>query len=60
MRISLNKLALPELGAFLSEWAASHDIWTPTQIDLSHRRDPTNPARYNVTILVTATYIAER
>ncbi len=59
VRITLNRLAIPELGAFVSEWAASRQPWTPTQIELSHVRGTANPGRYNASLVITATYVAE-
>lgn len=59
VRITLHRLTIPELGAFVSEWAASRQPWTPTQIELSHVRGTANPGRYNASLVISATYVAE-
>ncbi len=59
VRITLNQLSVPQLGAFLSTWIAAQNLWIPTRIDLSHVRETVDPARYDTTILISATYIAQ-
>ncbi|MHC4414368.1 MAG: hypothetical protein ACYS0G_03695 [Planctomycetota bacterium] len=59
VQISLRELTVPDLGAFLGAWSASQDLWTPTQIELTHVRRETDPARYNAMIAISATYLAE-
>ena len=58
VQLSLRRLRMASLGAFLTEWASSQPLWTPTQIDLTHARG--EDARYDARILVSATYIADR
>ena len=60
VRINLNRVTIQELGAFHREWNVSQHLWTPVRIDLSHVRSAADPARYNATILVSATYIGEQ
>lgn len=58
VRINLNELTVAELGAFLNLWSLTQKLWTPTRIELLHCRNKSNANRYNITILVTATYLA--
>lgn len=58
VRLSLKRLSVGELGAFLGQWSVTQPIWTPTQIELLHVRDQRDEGRYDVTILMTATYVA--
>lgn len=69
--VTLNELNTAETGEFLSRWCATQSLWTPTRVELIHNRgsresagrDPAsnqNDGRYTVTILLTATYIADR
>ena len=58
VRIKLNEITLAELGAFLNQWSLTQKLWTPTRIELLHARNKSNADRYNITILITATYLA--
>ena len=58
VRISLNELSIAQLGAFLDQWSQSQQLWTPTRLELSHARTKIDDDRYNVVILITATYLA--
>ena len=58
VRISLNELSIIELGAFLDQWSQSQPLWTPTRLELSHARSKLDDDRYNIVILITATYLA--
>lgn len=58
VRINLNELTVAELGAFLNQWSITQKLWTPTRIELLHSRNKSNADRYNITILITATYLA--
>ena len=60
LQITFRELTLPELGAFLRRWAQTQELWTPTQVHLAHVRDQTDPARFNSTIHIGATYLAQR
>ncbi len=60
LRIALRQLGLPELGAFLERWAASQELWTPVRVELSHVRTEAREGRYDVVLLVAATYLAEQ
>lgn len=60
VQITLRRLTIPELGAFLGAWSSTQDLWTPTQIELSHVRRRSGPVGYNATILISATYLADR
>ena len=57
--INLIELSIAELGAFLSHWSGSQQLWTPTRIELTHARSRQGSDRYDATILITATYLAD-
>lgn len=59
VRISLNRMTVTQLGAFLADWHASQPLWTPTRIDLVHGRDEADPDSYDASVLVAATYLAD-
>ena len=58
VRISLDELSIAELGAFLDQWSQAQQLWTPTRLELSHARSKMDDDRYNIVILITATYLA--
>lgn len=58
VRINLIELSIAELGAFLSHWSGSQRLWTPSRLELSHARSKSAEDRYDVTMLITATYLA--
>lgn len=58
IRLTLEGLSVQEIGAFLSEWRASQQVWTPSRIELNHVRKQDENC-YNVTIVLSAIYIAE-
>lgn len=58
VRITLDELSIIELGAFLDQWSKSQQLWTPTRLELSHARSKIDEDRYNIVILITATYLA--
>ena len=58
VRISLDELSIAQLGTFLGQWSQSQQLWTPTRLELSHTRNKIDDDRYNVVILITATYLA--
>ena len=58
VRIKLNEITVAELGSFLNQWSLTQKLWTPTRIELLHARNKSNADRYNITILITATYLA--
>ncbi len=58
VRISLNELSITQLGAFLDQWSQSQQLWTPARLELSHARSKLDDDRYDVVILITATYLA--
>ena len=60
VRMTLNGLTIPKLGAFLAQWADSQHLWTPTRIELTRARNHNDPARYDVNIVIGATYIGEQ
>ncbi|MCP3903514.1 MAG: hypothetical protein GY715_07740 [Planctomycetes bacterium] len=60
VRISLKQLALPEIGRFLAEWTRSQPLWTPQRIDLARPAGRNTRDRYDVTLVVEATYVDRR
>ncbi len=58
VRISLDELSIVQLGTFLGQWSRIQQLWTPTRLELSHARSKIDDDRYNVVILITATYLA--
>ena len=59
VQVSLSGLTVPEIGAFLAAWAESGELWTPTDIDLTHARTAGDEGRYNMTMMLGATYVAD-
>ena len=57
VRISLDELSIAELGAFLGQWSRTQRLWTPSRLELSHARNNIDDDRYDVVILITATYL---
>ncbi len=68
VQVTLDELAPAQVGAFLSRWSASEPLWTPTRIELSHHRGADRRGRgaggdldrYDMTVLMTATYVAPK
>ncbi len=64
VQVTLNEMAPAQIGAFLSRWSATEPLWTPTRIELSHhrgnRRGAADLDRYDITVLMTATYVATK
>jgi len=60
LRVILENLTIDELGALLIQWRQRQQIWTPTRIELTHVRSQTAVNnRYDATILISATYLAD-
>ncbi len=59
VRVSLNDLSIAQLGAFLSQWSATQRLWTPTRTELTPAGSRQGSDRYDPTILITATYLAD-
>lgn len=60
VRISLTRFTVAELGEFLAAWTQAQKLWLPTRIELIHVEKEVDPARYDVTLLVTATYVSDQ
>ncbi len=60
VRISLARLTIAELGEFLAAWTGSQKLWSPTRLELIHVQKEVNPPRYDITLLVTATYVSDQ
>lgn len=60
VNISLQRLTLPEIGAFLLRWREDDAVWTPRRIELTkHRSRTDDDDRYDATIVISAIYVAE-
>ncbi len=59
VRISLNRMTVAQVGAFLAAWHATQPLWTPTRIELGHGRDKADLDSYDASVLVAATYLAD-
>ena len=60
VNVRLRQLTIAELGAFLETWTDTQDLWTATTLELSHVRNTADPARFDISILLSATYVADR
>ncbi len=60
VRISLARLTVAELGEFLAAWTGAQKLWSPTRLELIHVQKEVNPPRYDITLLVTATYVSDQ
>lgn len=58
--MTLEPLALPELGQFLAAWVRDQRIWTVERINLTALRaaSTTTPARFRVQLSLEARYLA--
>jgi hypothetical protein len=59
IRVSLNELTLSQIGEFVSRWSATHPLWILSRIELTHSRSEKNSNRYNVSLLLSAIYVAD-
>lgn len=59
VRLNFQQLRLTELGSFLSRWRAAQQIWKPRRIEITKRRTTATDDRYDVTILISALYLAQ-
>jgi len=59
LSLSLQSMTAAGLGRFLETWRSNQAIWTPTQIELTHRRGrQADSNQYDVTIVLSALYVA--
>lgn len=60
LRLSLEKLSLHDIGAFLAAWRAAKSVWTPRSIELSQVALPDgSSAGLDVRVLISATYLSD-
>ena len=60
VRISINELTIREIGDFVSRWCSTQPLWVLTRIELTHSRNGKNADRYDLSLLLSATYVAQR
>ena len=60
IRLSLEKLALRDVGAFLAAWRAAGTVWAPRAIELAHvvAADGADQG-FDARIVLAATYLAD-
>jgi hypothetical protein len=62
LRLVLENLTVPEIGAFLLKWRSSQQIWTVTRIELAHsggRGQDGNEDHYDGTLVISALYVED-
>lgn len=57
VRFTLTALAVPEIGAFLTEWRRTQPMWTLTKVDLTRGSAKMQDDRYDASIEVAAVYV---
>jgi hypothetical protein len=60
VRLSLEPLTVPELGAFLAAWRSSQQVWSVSRIDLNAAPAAAGgggAGNYRASIIVSATYL---
>lgn len=59
VRLTLNDVALPDLGEFLAGLVTAQSLWTPTSLELVHTRQKDGPQDvYDVQVVLAALYHA--
>ncbi len=56
VRLSFRGWTTPQLGAFLKIWTSEQSLWRPTQLELTHCRNSTAPATYDVAMTIEGIY----
>jgi hypothetical protein len=62
LRVTLERLSLREVGAFLASWRAAKTVWTPRSLELAHvaGSDGKSPSdRYDARVVIAATYLSD-
>ncbi len=60
IRLALERMTLPEVGAFLAAWRAAATVWTPCAIELTHVAAPEGASLgYDTRLVLSATYLAD-
>lgn len=59
VRVSLNELSVSQIGEFIGHWCMTQPLWIPTRIELTHSRNEKNADKYNMNVLLSATYVAQ-
>lgn len=66
VRLAIEPLTIPELGAFLAAWRSSQQVWSVSRIDLGAmsqgvgQNNAKASGNYRATITVTATYLDDQ
>jgi len=58
MAISLERLTPPQIGLLLEKWNLVQDQWSAARLELTHRRDQSQPDLYDLRLHVSAVYLA--
>ncbi|MBI4881786.1 MAG: hypothetical protein HY812_19315 [Planctomycetes bacterium] len=60
VRLTLNAIPLPDLGAFLARFSEVQSLWIPVSFELTHPRQADAPqGGYDVQVVLAAVYHAE-
>jgi hypothetical protein len=60
LRLVLEQITVAQLGAFLFEWTARQQLWTPTGIELTHRAAGNDTDdRFDARVVLAATYFSD-
>lgn len=60
LRLAIERLSVPELGAFLAAWRAAASVWTPRSIELAHvASQDGSDLGFDVRIVIAATYLGD-
>ena len=60
IRVSLDRLALREVGAFLAAWRAAKTVWTPRSLELTHVAAADGADQgFAARVLIGATYLSD-
>jgi len=57
--VSLQRMDLARLGAFLAAWRGENSLWTASRLELVHNRGKGSEGTYDVTVTFSAVYLAE-
>lgn len=60
IRLSLEKVALRDVGSFLAAWRAAKTVWTPRSIELTQVAAPDGSSTgLNARVVIAATYLSD-
>lgn len=58
LAISFDGLTPAQIGLLLERWDRVQDQWSAGRLELTHRRDPTQPDLYDLRLHISAVYLA--